>query len=1017
MSGASQWFFAEFHVDPHNKCLRRGAQIVKLKPRTFDVLHFLVERAGQLVTREELFNALWVKTYVGETTLSNRISELRKALSDTTKPARYIETIHRRGYRFIAPLSTTPPVVQGSRFQVSGLQKREERRGMGTLNVERGTHLVGRDAELAQLHQWLEKAQCGERQIVFVTGEPGIGKTTLIEAFLFGVQEHSEFGVSKGLKEKQKAKVPELRASNSARSSTPSPWIGRGQCVKQYGADEAYLPVFEALGRLCKDEGGERLIAVLRQYAPTWLVQMPGFFSSEDLSLLQPRVIRTTREHMLREIAEAFEVLTQEQMLIFWFDDLHDSDPSTLDLLAYLAQRRESARFLLIGSYRPAEILREEHPLRHIQQELRERRQWRELVLQGLDLVAIESFLKQRFPGATAFSTPELACVMQRRTEGNPLFLVSILEELHAQQLVINHEQQWHLQVTPQELASHVPMTLSSTLEGQMSSLQPEEQEVLQAASVAGEHFTVPIVSAVTGRSILESEDICERLAQQAHFIQRDGVEEWPDTTLATRYRFRHALHQDVAYQRIAPLKRASWHQKIGERREQAFATEIETVAVELAAHFEQSRDYKRAVKYLQQASTQALRHGAYSEAIALATKGLALLPLLPASPYRTQSELTLLLVLGVALSTTRGYAVPEVGQACHRALELCRQADDDLQHFPILSELFGFHLMSAQFRPARELAERLLRLAEQQAEPVLKLAAHLALGFVLWQMGELTTARGHFEQRHILYTPQDHLKFLQFGHDPTVTSLASAAPVLWYLGYPEQARRMGQEALALAEHLAHPHTHAVTLDYVSQVFRERREVSIVQAQMDSHIALCHEHDFREGIARGAIARGWILAHQGQVEEAIRHIGEGIAACEARGTEMDRSYQLAVLAEAYACNGQPDEGLAVLEDALQHVEKTGERYYEAEIYRLQGEFILQSGGQSRKSESRSEKLPYPCKPRPGRCAPILDAAQSQYTRRGSTLGPRRETHRSAPLSSRRTDPSSPSSPGARRAGS
>lgn len=309
-------------------------------------------------------------------------------------------------------------------------------------------------------------------------------------------------------------------------------------------------------------------------------------------------------------------------------------------------------------------------------------------------------------------------------------------------------------------------------------------------------------------------------------------------------------------------------------------------------------------------------------------------------------------MVLGIALAATRGYAIPEVGQACRRALELCRQADDDLQLFPVLSGLFGFSLVSAKFQTARELGERLLRLAEQQSESVLKLAVHLALGFVWWHMGELTSARRHFEQRHTLYSPQDHLKSLQFGHDPTVISLVSAAPVLWYLGYPERARRMAQDALALAERLAHPHTHAVTLDYVSQVFRERREVSTVQARMNSHLALCCEHDFREGIAQGTITQGWVFTRQGQAEEAIKHIGEGIAACEARGTQMDRSYQLAVLAEAYAFDGQPEEGLALLGDALQHVEQTGERYYEAEIYRLQGELLLQSRGHSQKSEGK-----------------------------------------------------------------
>jgi predicted ATPase len=562
----------------------------------------------------------------------------------------------------------------------------------------------------------------------------------------------------------------------------------------------------------------------------------------------------------------------------------------------------------------------------------------------------VEDYLKAQFPGATTFALPTLARAVYRRTEGNPLFLISMLDELKTQQVLVQSKGRWHLQANLHEVISRVPATLQGTLEGQLHDLRPEEQEVLEAASVAGMSFAVPLVSATTGKSLLAAEEICESLARRERFICRDGMEEWPDRTIATRYRFRHALHQEVSYQLIPPLKRADWHQKIGERREHAFSAEVGTVAVELANHFEQSRDYERAARYLQQAGAQAVRRSAYSEAISLATKGLALLRWLPDSPHRTQLELMLHMVLAVSFATTRGTAVPEVEQTCHRALELCRQTDDDLQLFPILAGLFGFSLVSAQFQTARELSERLLRLAEHQSEPVLKLAAHLALGVVLWQVGELASARIHFDQRHSLYTPQDHLKFLQFGHCPTVTSLAFAASVLWYLGYPDQARRAGQEAVALAERLAHPYTRAVTLDFVSQVFRELREVPIVQTQTDGHLALCREQDFREGLARGIIARGWILAQQGQAKEGIIQIREGIAICEATGTQMDRSHHLAVLAEVYALNDQPDEGLAVLNDALQHVEKTGGRYYEAEIYRLKGQLTLQSKIQGPKSK-------------------------------------------------------------------
>jgi len=933
--------FQDFVLDIDSAVLRERQERRALRPKAFDLLRYFVERPGQLITKEELFNALWPQIVVDNATLTGCIRDLRAVLNDDAKQPRFIETVPTRGYRFIAEVQRPESNLQSQEEENQKSKVKNTFSDFGPRTSDfSASALMGRDAELAALQQWLAKARRGERQVVFVTGEPGIGKTSLVETFLKSLASSVQ---SLASKRQSPSSFPVRPLDPRPQTLDAHPCIGHGQCVKQYGSGEAYLPVFEALTRLGQGVHSRQLIAVLRQYAPTWLAQMPGFLSPQEFTALQLRVVGTTRERMLREFAEAVEMFTKDQLLVLWFDDLHDSDPSTLDLIAYLARRQQPARLLLVGTYRPAEALSGDRGLPRVQQELRERRQWQELALECLNEPTIEDYLKVQFPGATTFSFPTLARAVYRRTEGNPLFLVSMLDDLKAQQMLVRNEGRWHLQVNLHEVVSRVPATLHGTLAGQLHDLQPEEQEVLEAASVAGMSFAVPLVSVATSKSLLEAEGICESLARRERFICRDGMEEWPDRTLATRYRFRHALHQDVAYQRIPPLKRSQRHQQIGERRERAFASEVGTVAVELAAHFEQSRDYERAVRYLRQASEQALQRSAYHEAISLATKGLSILRLLLIAPDRTQLELRLRMVLAASFATTKGTAVPEVEQTCHRALELCRQADDDPQLFPVLSVLFGFLLVSAQFQTARELAERLLRLAEQQSEPVLKLAAHLALGIVLWQTGELTSARVHFDRRQSLYSPQDHLKFLQFGHCPTVTSLAFAASALWYLGYPDQARRAGLEAMALAERLAHPYTHGVTLNFVSQVFHELREISIVQTQTDRLLALCREQDFREGLAREMITRGWILAQQGQAKEGIVQIREGIAICEAIGTQMDRSRHLAVLAEVYAFNDQPAEGLAVLEEALQQAEKTSGRYYTAEIYRLMGQLTLQKG--------------------------------------------------------------------------
>jgi predicted ATPase len=234
---------------------------------------------------------------------------------------------------------------------------------------------VGRDAELAQLHKWLEKALSGERQIVFVTGEPGIGKTTLVETFLH-------------------------RAATDE-----SMWIGRGQCIEHFGAGEAYLPVLEALGRLCRESEHDRLMEVLHQHAPTWLVQMPALLSAAELEALQRKMSGATRERMLREMAEALEVLTAERGLVLWLEDLHWSDYSTLDLLASLARRLEKARLLVLGTYRPVDVIVREHPLKTVKQELELHGHCEELALELLPEGAIAEYMAVRFSvGATGRS-------------------------------------------------------------------------------------------------------------------------------------------------------------------------------------------------------------------------------------------------------------------------------------------------------------------------------------------------------------------------------------------------------------------------------------------------------------------------------------------------------------------------------------------------------------------------------------------------------------------------------------
>jgi len=269
---------------------------VKLTPKTLVVLRHMVEHAGQVVAKEELFQAGWSGTVVSDAALAVCVQELRRALRDNAHRPRYLETVHRRGYRFIGTVVSS--------YSPSP-----------TLNPHPPVPLlVGREAELSQLQGWLEQALAGKRQLAFLSGEPGIGKTTLAAAFLAHV------------------------------AAEATAWIGRGQCIEHYGAGEAYLPLLDALGRLCRGPDGQRVRALLEQYAPTWLVQMPALLSTVALEALQRKTNGATKERMLRELAEAVELITAERPLALVLEDLHWGDPSTLDWLAFMARRQERAR-------------------------------------------------------------------------------------------------------------------------------------------------------------------------------------------------------------------------------------------------------------------------------------------------------------------------------------------------------------------------------------------------------------------------------------------------------------------------------------------------------------------------------------------------------------------------------------------------------------------------------------------------------------------------------------------------
>jgi predicted ATPase len=346
-------------------------------------------------------------------------------------------------------------------------------------------------------------------------------------------------------------------------------------------------------------------------------------------------------------------------------------------------------------------------------------------------------------------------------------------------------------------------------------------------------------------------------------------------------------------------------------------------------------------VQYLWQAAKNVRRRHALQEAVALLSKGLELLKLLPDTPERAQQELTLRIALGVPLLMTKGYAAPEVEHTYARARELCQQLGESPQLLPALAGLFQFYFVRAELQTARELGKQLLTLARRQHDPVFLARAHMSLGLPLFGLGEFALARAHLEQGAALYDPQQHGSPVFRAVQDRIVILSYAAAALWQLGYPDQALERSHEAIALARELSHPFSLAVALDLASWFHQFRREWQAVQEQAEAAITLSTDHGFSYWLAVGTILRGWARAEQGYGEEGLGQMRQGLAACRPTRAELAWPHWLALLADVYEKRGQTQEGLATVAEALVHVEKTGERWYEAELHRLKGELTLQ----------------------------------------------------------------------------
>jgi class 3 adenylate cyclase/predicted ATPase len=807
-----------------------------------------------------------------------------------------------RGSQELKGISTPLPVYRvvregaaQSRFEVA------VRKGL--------TPLVGREHEVGLLQARWEQAKAGEGQVVLLNGEPGIGKSRLVQEFKEQLTH-------------EKVTRIEFRCSPYHQNSALYPIIDHLQRLLQFAREDSLAVKLEKLQH------------TLSQYrfpqadtAPLLaaLLSLPHPEGSPPLTMSPQK-----QKEKLQAALVAWLVEETEQKPVYnTWEDVHWADPSTLEVLNLVVDQAPTACLYVLLTFRP-EFIPPWGNRSHLSQ----------MTLSRLGRGQVEAMV-ERVTGGKALPSEVMQQIVAK-TDGVPLFVEELTKMVVESGLDVGAQRAGPLPLG-------IPATLQDALMARLDRLAPVK-EIAQLGATLGREFSYELLQAV---SPLDEDTLQQGLRQlvEAELLYQHGLP--PQAT----YLFKHALIQDTAYQSLLKSRRQQLHQQIAQVLAERFPETVETQPELFAHHYTEASLIAQAIPYWQSAGQRAIGRSAHVEAISHLTKGLELLKTLPDTPERAQQELTLQIALGGSLMTTKGYGVSEAEKAYARARELCRQVGETPQLFPVLWGLHTFYGGQGEVQTERELEEQLWRLAQRTQDPAFLLMACRVRGTSLFLRGELILALQHLEQGIALYDrAQHHALAFRYMSDPGVVCLSYAAWTLWSLGYLDQALKRIREALTLAQELSHPFSLAYALGPAASIYQCRREMRAAQEWAEAEMALSTEHGFAPRLTWGKILQGWALAEQGQGEAGITQISQGIATYQVTGVKQVQTYFLGLLAYAYGKTGQGEEGLAVLAEALAAVNKTGERFYAAELYRLKGELTLQKLSVASLS---LPKFPYP----------------------------------------------------------
>jgi predicted ATPase len=777
---------------------------------------------------------------------------------------------------------------------------------------------VGREPEREALREAFGRAARGDSTFTTVTGEPGMGKTVLVEDFL------AELDVN-----------------------PHRPVVARGRSSERLAGSEAYLPVLEALESLMHPRSGESFAELMKVTAPTWYFHVATLTPDGSTTEQLKADVRTaSQERIKRELAALFHEISRVRPLVVFFDDLHWADVSTIDLLNYLTARFEGMRVLVLGTYRPSEMAIAQHPFLQIRSDLQSRGILTELALEFLAREDVERYLAIEFPEHRF--PAELAGLVHARTEGNPLFMADLFRYLRDRHVILLDDGRWTLARSVADVERELPESVRSMIARKIERLDERDRRLLVAASVQGHEFDSTTISEALQIDAAEVEERLEALDRVHVFVKPAGEAEFPDRTLTLRYRFVHILYQNTLYASLQPTRRAALSGKVAASLVQHQGTESAANAAQLAILFEGARNFRAAAaQFLSAAKHAATGLFAFREAITLSRRGLKALDGISEDPVRMQVELGLQLILGLSLRSIQGWAAPEVEKPYLRARQICQQLGDTPELFPVLWGLTLFHAIRGDLRVFQTLAEQLLAQAMETGKPANLVAAHQMMASVNEFLGHTVTSNEHADQAIALHNPDQHLSFIsRFGLDPGMIVRALSVRPLWFLGYPDQSLVRIQATVTLARALNHPISIVFAVCLAENIHLLRGEAAEAVFLGEEMISVCREYGLAQEVEWGRCFQALALADLGRVDEGVAQLRDSLAVQEGMSAGLLRATFLAHLAEALLEANRPEEGLQAVQDGFDAAERGLERYYVAELHRLRGELLLRTGDEA-----------------------------------------------------------------------